>query len=301
MRVAALDLGTNTFILLVAEVSRGQITRVLHDEVRVIRLGQGVHLSRRFHADALVRAEACFLEFSQVIKRLGVTKILACATSAARDVVNKDELVAAGARHGIPIEIISGEREAELTFWGTIPDSLVEPVVIIDVGGGSTEFILGDKTGLIARKSLDIGAVRLTEMFVTAHPVPEQEFLNLTTHIQQQLLAIRQTFPAGIVSRLIAVAGTPTTLAAIDRELPFDAQAIEGYRLPLSRIDYWVKKLTQMSILERQALPGMEPKRADVLVAGSLILMLSCECFNAKDIEVSVRGLRFGVAKFLST
>lgn len=300
MRVAALDLGTNTFLLLIADVVDGRIDKVIHDEVRVIRLGQGVHENRKFHPDALKRAEDCFRDYSEVIKKHNVDRVLACATSAARDVSNRQDLIDAGARHGIPVQVISGEQEADFTFWGTIRDELNEPVVIIDVGGGSTEFILGDKSGLVARKSVDIGAVRLTEMFVSEHPVPSDELAKMTGYIQDKLKEIRAVFPPDLASRLIAVAGTPTTLAAIDLESPFDPEKIDGYNLPLNRIRHWVQRLAALTVPERQALAGMEPKRADVIVAGSLILMLSCQCFNARDIEVSIRGLRYGLARFLS-
>jgi exopolyphosphatase/guanosine-5'-triphosphate,3'-diphosphate pyrophosphatase len=299
MRVAALDLGTNTFILLIADVSDRKIERVIHDEVRVVRLGQGVHLSRRFHPEALERAEECFKRFRDVINRHQVERVLACATSAARDVSNGPELIALASRYDIPIQIISGEREAELTFWGTIREDLEGPVVIIDVGGGSTELILGDHTGLIARTSVDVGAVRLTEMFVTAHPIAPIEMAKMTSYIQEHLRKARAQIPADQETRLIAVAGTPTSLAAIDQAQPFDVNRVDGYKLPLGRVRQWVQRLAEMTVAERQALAGMEPKRADVLPAGSLILMLSSQAFQARELEVSVRGLRYGLARSL--
>ncbi len=299
MRVAALDLGTNTFLLFIAEVNNGRIETVVRDEVRVIRLGQNVHESRRFHPEALGRAEACFSEFRGFIKAAKVDRTLAVATSAARDVTNGDELVKLAARFDIPVEIVSGEREAELTFWGTIKDE-AQPILIIDVGGGSTEFILGDRTGLIARQSLDIGSVRLTEMFVSGHPIQAQEMAAMANLIQDRLQSIRGYFPSDEISVLTAVAGTPTTLAAMDLMAPYEAEKIEGHILTLAKLRNWVQKLANMTIADRQALIGMEPKRADVIVGGSLILMLSCQCFNARSVQVSIRGLRYGVARWLS-
>lgn len=299
MRVAALDLGTNTFILLVADVVDGRIENVIHDEVRVVRLGQGVHGSGRLHPEALQRAEECLRDFKAVIDRSGVERTLACATSAARDAENREELIGLGSRYGIPIRTISGEQEAEFTFWGTIRDDLHGPVVIIDVGGGSTEFILGDRSGPIARKSVDIGSVRLTEMFVSGHPVSASDMMKLFSHIQEKLRDIHAAFPAPAASKLLAVAGTPTTLAAIDIGSGFDAARIDGYILPLAKIRDWIQRLAAMTVAERQALAGMEPKRADVIVAGGLVLMLSCQCFNAREVEVSVRGLRYGIARHL--
>ena len=297
MRVAALDLGTNTFLLLVAEVEHGRIVEVLHDEVRVVRLGQGVHENRRFHADALKRARECLYDYSQTIRRLGAERTKACATSAARDVANGQDLIQIGASVGIPIDIISGEREAELTFLGTISEKDRGPVMIIDVGGGSTEYIFGAENKIIARKSLDIGSVRLTEMFVSEHPIPAIEMAKMTGYVQDQIRAIREIAPRELASRVIAVAGTPTTLATLDQGMPFESDRVHGYRLPLGRIRSWVQQLAGLTVEERQKLAGMEPKRADVLVAGALVLMVSAQSFQAAELEVSIRGLRYGLAR----
>lgn len=302
MKVAALDLGTNTFILLIAEVREGRIEKVLHDEVRIVRLGQGVHQSRRFHPEALERAEACFKDFSQVIRKYDVSRTLACATSAARDVQNGQDLIDIAARHGIPVEIISGEQEAEYTFTGTLRGELEAPAMIVDTGGGSTEYILGEGSKIVARKSLDIGSVRLTEMFVTQHPIAPSEIKKMTSYIDEQLKLAKSALPSRASgAKLIAVAGTPTTLAAIDQGLPFETERVDGYRIPVERIEAWAKRLAAMKVEERQHLAGMEPKRADVIVAGALILMQSARAFAAKEIEVSTRGLRYGVAKRLAS
>lgn len=297
MKVASLDLGTNTFLLLVCEVEHGKIVEVLHDEVRVVRLGQGVHESRAFHPEALERVEDAFKNFSAIIRRLGVERVLACATSAARDVTNKDALIELGKKYQIPIEIISGEREAELTFLGTIRDDWQGPVVIIDVGGGSTEFILGDETGLIARKSFDVGSVRLTEKFVTGHPIEPFEIAKMTGAILKEFGSLDKTFPIDENTRVIAVAGTPTTLATIDMGQPFEHELVDGYRLSSLKLKQWANRLSQMTIEERQQLAGMEPKRADVIVAGTLVLIMASEVLHAPELEVSVRGLRYGIVR----
>lgn len=309
MKVAALDLGTNTFLLLVAEAVQGKITSVIHDEVRVVRLGQGVHASKRFHPDALARADQCFADFAQIIKRIGVSRILACATSAARDVANGSELIDLGKKHGIPIEVISGEREAELTFLGTVrnedgvPKDVIKKVdlSVVDVGGGSTEIICGTVAGISSRQSVDVGSVRLTEMFVTAHPISLLELKKMTTYISKRIeVAVKNmgTMPNGPV---IAVAGTPTTLATLEQGLPFETQRVDGFELSIDRLRHWVNILAGMTIEQRQKLAGMEPKRADVIVAGALVLLLTAEALGVKGVIVSIRGLRYGVAKLLST
>lgn len=320
MRVAALDLGTNTFLLLIAEVENGEIRQVLHDEVRVIRLGQGVGESRRFHADALLRAEIAFQDYAAVIRKFQPSKVLACATSAARDVLNKQDLFDIAARAGIPLEVISGEREAELTFLGALKPQLgrEEAItkaatpstrsggvqIVIDVGGGSTEFILGDDSGIRRSKSYDIGAVRLTESHVTQHPISHQEKDRMWDVINHEFLDVGRVFhleASELQTRnIIAVAGTPTTLAALDLQQSFNPEKIEGYVLTRDRIQHWIDRLSPMTIDQRSRLPGMEPKRADVIVAGAMILAAACDKLVVSSVEVSIRGLRYGIAKSLS-
>ncbi|MES2964621.1 MAG: Ppx/GppA phosphatase family protein [Bdellovibrionota bacterium] len=298
MKVAAIDLGTNTFLLLVAEVMGGRIDRVLHDEARVIRLGQGVNQTKRLHPEALARAKECFAEFAHTIQKLGVDKVRAVATSAARDVENGSELIALGADFGIPIDIIPGEMEAELTFWGTFREDPKGPAVIVDTGGGSTEYILGGPDGIEERISLDIGSVRMTEMFVTRHPIPSAEMTKMTNFIRDQVSVLRGKFSVS-GKNLVAVAGTPTTLAAIDQGRAFESDLVDGHVLTLERLGEFVDTMVKMSVEERQKLAGMEPKRADVIVAGALILKSSCEALGATGLEVSVRGLRYGLARKL--
>ncbi len=300
MRVAAIDLGTNTFILLIAEVEGGEIVRVLHDEVQVVRLGQGVHQSKEFHPEALGRAEACLAAFSGVIRKHRVERIRACATSAARDVRNTHELAALGEKYGIPIEIISGEREAEYTYWGTIRPPLQQPVLIVDVGGGSTEFIYGNHSGIIARQSIDLGSVRLTELFVSKHPIPMPELRLMTGFVKERITVLKAQLPLVDVKKIIAVAGTPTTLAMLDQGIPeYSADHVDGYILKTDRLYKWFERLVGLRVDERQRLIGMQSGRADVIVAGLLILLAAAEAFDVKEFEVSTRGLRFGLAQEL--
>lgn len=303
MRVAALDLGTNTFLLLVAEVEVGRIVRVIHDEARVVRLGQDVNRTHRFHPEALIRARECLRDYASVIRTHGAESVLACATSAARDVENREEFLQLGREFGIPIEVISGEREAELTFLGTIPDNLSSPIQIIDVGGGSTEFVLGDRNGIISRTSVDVGSVRLTEKWVTRHPIPALELKSMSDDVTKEFEKLDSIYESTKIDpstvRVIAVAGTPTTLATIDQGLPFESERVHGYHLSIQRLDHWIRRLADMTIEERQNLAGMEPKRADVIVAGAIVLKEAAKKLGANVLEVSVRGLRYGIARSL--
>lgn len=304
MRVATLDLGTNTFLCLICDVEDGIIQTVFEDQVRVVRLGQDVNKTRKLHPEALKRAEECFKEFAQLISDHRPDRVMAFATSAARDVQNANELFELGKRFAIPIQVISGEQEAECTFAGTIDSELTKPVAIVDVGGGSTEFIIGDQEGIKFRTSLDIGSVRLTERFITEHPVKDIELKNLEQHLTNEtstLSSILDKLPIELKpSKVIAVAGTPTTLATLDMGLPFEGDKVHGYKLSLSAIKVWADKLRLMTIEERQSLAGMEPKRADVIVAGALTLLHSCKVFECEEVEVSIRGLRYGIAKLMS-
>lgn len=304
MRVATLDLGTNTFLCLISEVEHGQIKKVLVDQQRVVRLGQDVNKTRRLHHDALKRADECFKEFAKLIADHSPERTLAFATSAARDVQNSNELFEIGKRYKIPIQVISGEQEAECTFLGTIDQVLTNPVAIVDVGGGSTEFIIGDNSGIKFRKSLDIGSVRLTEKFLTAQPNHPDELKKLEAHLTHETSLLKSELNKLEKSlkpnKVIVVAGTPTTLATVNMGQPFKNEKVHGYKLTLSLMRSWAEKMSRMTVEQIQNLAGMEPKRADVFVAGTLTLLHSCEVFGHEEVEVSTRGLRYGIAKLIS-
>lgn len=295
MKVASLDLGSNTFILLISELKEGQIVKVFHDETRVTRLGQGVSSSQMFHPDALARAEEALRAYSEIIKRECCEQVLAVSTSAARDVKNSVELLALGQRYGIPIQIISGEKEAELTYWGTVMESQrhLNPVVI-DIGGGSTE-IIGFINQSLRGLSLNIGAVRLTEMFLKQHPCEANEVRALEEYLEEHLELKSAELPIGL-GPAIAVAGTPTTLAMVDQGIEFDESKVNNYVLSLDKIEYWIDRMSKMSVAKRQDLTGMQPKRADVIVAGALILKWVLKKLGVNHVSVSTRGIRYGLA-----
>lgn len=303
MRVAAIDLGTNTFLLLVADVENGKIKKVIYDDVQVVRLGQGVHSSRRLHPDALLRANNCFESFAQKINEFGAVVTQAFATSAARDVENKQDLINLGLKHAIPIEIISGEREAELTYLGARDGDEVAAgtsAIIIDVGGGSTEVIYGKGQKVLQRVSIDVGSVRLSEMFVKTHPIVKSTLDEMSEYILKKLAGSLVDFPKDRGQEVLAVAGTPTTLATLELGHSFESDRVHGLGLPVSRLRYWVEHLAKMTVDERQKLAGMDPKRADVIVAGTLVLCMVSEALRAENLKVSIRGLRYGIAKILS-
>lgn len=294
MRVAALDLGSNTSLLLIAEIEGGQVARVLYDETRVTKMGQGVHASRRLHPEALARLDECLGDYQNIIKQNHCERIVAVATSAARDVSNGELLLDLGRRHGIPIHVIPGAREAQLTFRGALCDrASAKGIAVIDVGGGSTE-VISEVWGEPKGTSVDVGSVRLTELFVTGHPTAFAERAALRDYSAQAFA--QAALPKGPFREVVAVAGTPTTLAALDQHRDFKEELVHGYKLPLKTIEYWADRLATMSVEEREKLPGMQPKRADVIVTGAEILANAIRALGKSEVTVSTRGVRYGAA-----
>lgn len=294
MRIAALDLGSNTSLLLIADVEDGQLRQVLHDETTITRLGQGVHADRRFHPDALERMRQCLTKYQNTIREFKCDRVVAVATSAARDVANGQDLIQIGRERQIPIHIISGAQEAQLTFRGAVCDRpSTEGLAVIDVGGGSTE-VITNSLGTVQGTSVDVGSVRLTELFVKSDPIRPQE----QTQVRDYAAAAfaRAPIPQGPFREVVAVAGTPTTLAALDQAIDFKEELIHNYKLSLQKIDTWIERLAKMSLNEREKLKGMQPKRADVIVPGSVILGAAIRALQQTEVTVSTRGVRYGVA-----
>ena len=297
MKVAALDLGSNTFLCLIAEVENSQITKIYHDSVEAVRLGQELSKNKKFHPEALQRADKCLQEFSKIIEQHKPQHILAMATSAARDAENKEEFFAIAKKHNIPLEIIAGDKEASITYKGGVSAQGYEPTqrMVIDIGGGSTEFIFGKGLQLLNGKSLDIGCVRLTERFISAQPTPANEIEKITSYIQQELQQILKLKPANFkVEEILAVAGTPTAIAAAEIG-GFVAEKIDGYKLTEKSLNTWLDKLQKASVEEKIKM-GIPAGRADVIIIGVITLLQTLKAFNLSDIIVSTRGVRYGVA-----
>lgn len=291
--VAAIDMGTNSFLLLVL----GADGAVIHDESQIVKLGQGLNLTKKLHPDALSRANVTLTQFREKldsIKMSGVEikKTLALATSAARDASNSGDLKTICENLNIPLEIISGEREAELTFRGAVYGlNKNESLSVLDIGGGSTELVQG-KEFINSRISLNIGCVRITEMFF------EWEFScetisKASEYIQKELNKIPLEIKNS--THWIAVAGTPTSLASIELG-GFDPQRVDGYILSKSQLEIRLKQMQQSSTDQLVKTWGLQRGRAEVLPAGTLILLEIMNHLNISSIQVSTRGIRFGLA-----
>lgn len=299
MKVAALDLGSNTFLLLVCDVENGQVKSIYRDEIQVTKLGQGVHANKKFHPDALIRAEECLREFSEMIRAERPERVLAVATSAARDVSNGQELFKIGDKYGIPIQIIPGHLEAQITFEGATYDIKdKEGLAAIDVGGGSTEVISLGPDGRTSGVSVDVGSVRLTEMFVTGHPIAEKEVKSIVDYAEKKFLDAKAQIPKNKLREVIGVAGTPTTLAAVIQNQPYKDELVHGFKISIETLEEWLYKLAKMDLNTRKSLVGMDPLRADVIVAGTAVLIAAMRSLKTKLLTVSTRGVRYGVALY---
>jgi exopolyphosphatase/guanosine-5'-triphosphate,3'-diphosphate pyrophosphatase len=297
MKVAALDLGTNSFLCLISEVKNGEIQQIYSDQVQIVRLGQDVNRTRRFQPEALQRARHCLEMFQKTIQQHRPEKVLAMATSAARDVSNAEELFQIGRDLNIPIEIIPGEKEAEITFKGSISGLPKDQKVraVIDIGGGSTEIIAGTDQKILGGRSINVGAVRLTEMFFPHQPPKPEEIHKFQDHLQKEMAPLIKELASYKIQELIAVAGTPTELVAATIG-KFDPVQIDGYVLSEKRLQDWVNKFKKSSTLERTENMGISKGRADVILAGTMIMHHVLKAMNFTSLKVSTRGVRFGVA-----
>jgi exopolyphosphatase / guanosine-5'-triphosphate,3'-diphosphate pyrophosphatase len=306
MRVAALDIGTNTVLLLIADVDDTKF-RVVRDDHAIARLGEGVDRTHHISDAAYERFISILREHQKTIAEFNCDHIIAAATSAMRDAENRDEIIER-TKHdtGIDVEILSGDDEARLTYRGAlvgmttpIPSPSVRGGVrfaVVDIGGGSTEISIGKGDMFKRGASIDIGALRLTERYFSSSPIAADAKETARKLVRESLQNI--TLELKPSTQLIAVAGTPTTLAAMDQGLPaFDAASVHGYILHRQAIEQMLDILFSTSttaLLER--FPSVNKARADILPAGTLILAEVMDHLGAEQITVSTQGLRYGIA-----
>ncbi|MDP1678376.1 MAG: Ppx/GppA phosphatase family protein [Bacteroidota bacterium] len=297
MRIASIDIGTNTILLLIADVNKDGIVKVVHDEQVIARLGKGVDENRIISQETFLRAKGFLVHYKEVCAAFSVDHIAAVGTSALRDARNNYEFISfIKDSIGITIEIFSGDDEAKWTYIGGISDFIgqSENFSVIDIGGGSSEIISGNSTQILSKVSLDIGSVRITERILKNSP-PEisdlmkaHEFI-LSTIPSEQIKSIHSTFAIG-------VAGTLTTLAALHQQLPkYIPEKISGYVLSIDDIRSMFAVLKDKSLEQIVAFPQISSGRADIILAGIMILMGFMEKSGLKQITVSDRGLRFGI------
>jgi exopolyphosphatase/guanosine-5'-triphosphate,3'-diphosphate pyrophosphatase len=305
MRVATIDIGTNTVLLLVAERGADGVLRAVEERATITRLGEGVDRTKRLAPAAIERTRACLEEYAGVVRGAGASRVAVVGTSAMRDAGGGEE-VRACVRDALTVEarVVSGEEEARLTFRGALsglPMDAPGRVAVFDIGGGSTEVVIGrrgDPPSLAFAESFDVGSVRLTERHV-AHDPPTTEEREVLSRVAREAFAGVPALPG--VEPPIGIAGTVTTLAAVSLALvPYDGARLHGHVMPRAQLQAVVDRLARLDLAFRRDVPGMEPKRADVIVAGGLIALALMDQWNAKALRVSDRGVRWGLAEELA-
>ncbi|MGQ4430687.1 Ppx/GppA phosphatase family protein [Streptomyces sp. SAS_260] len=307
-RVAAVDCGTNSIRLLVADVdpATGQLVD-LDRRMTIVRLGQGVDKTGRLAPEALERTFAACRDYAAIIKELGAERLRFVATSASRDASNRDDFVRGVLDIlGVEPEVVTGDEEAELSFTGatrelTGRDDLARPYLVVDIGGGSTEFVVGDDA-VRAGRSVNIGCVRMTERHlvrdgkVTDPPTPDQ-ITAMRADIEAALDLAEETVPLREARTLVGLAGSVTTVSAIAQNLPaYDAEAIHHSRVSYDRVREITESLLRSTHAERAAIPSMHPGRVDVIGAGALVLLSIMERVGASEVVVSEHDILDGIA-----
>lgn len=298
-RVAAIDIGTNSVLLLVAERSSGALSAIV-ERATITRLGEGVDRHGELSAAARARTLECLARYADEARSLGVAAIAAVGTSAMRDARGGPEFAADAARVlGAPPRIVSGDEEARLTFGGALSGlEIAGASLVFDVGGGSTELVVGAGRVPGARVSLDVGAVRLSERHV-AHDPPLPSELDAARATVRAALASAPRPPDG--ATVVGVAGTVTTLAAIALEIvPYDGARVHGATLSADAVSDVAARLAKLPLARRREVPGLDPKRADVIPCGAVIVEETLSCFGARELVVSDRGVRWGLAEALA-
>lgn len=298
MRVAAIDCGTNSIRLLIADVD-GTNFREIVREMEIVRLGQGVDKTGQFHPDAITRTLAAVDSYARTIAAKGVEKIRFCATSATRDATNRDLFInGVKERLGIEPEVIPGEVEAALSFQGATKDfNKVEgPFLVIDIGGGSTEFVFGTDKVEFA-KSMNIGCVRMSERHFTGGEAEPGQIAEATADIDEAIAQAAKIVPIKDAKTLIAVAGTATTVAAAALDLPeYDRYSIHLSRISAEKTHAISKQFLAMSRDARAALGYMHPGRVDVIGAGALVLSRIMYATGASEFVASESDILDGMA-----
>jgi exopolyphosphatase / guanosine-5'-triphosphate,3'-diphosphate pyrophosphatase len=279
-RVAAIDCGTNSIRLLIADVEAGQLTDV-HREMRIVRLGQGVDATGQFAPDAIARTRAALTDYAALLRHHDVSRVRMVATSATRDAANRDEFFGMTAEvlgavvPGAVAEVITGAEEAQLSFLGAVAelDSAGAPFVVVDLGGGSTEVVLGDSHGVAAAFSADIGCVRLTERCLHSDPPTAAEVAAAREVVRDKLAEALAVVPVEGARTWVGVAGTFTTIAALAQQMTtYDAAAIHLSRVTFAELLPVCEQLIGMTRKQRAALGPMHEGRVDVIGGGALVV-----------------------------
>jgi exopolyphosphatase/guanosine-5'-triphosphate,3'-diphosphate pyrophosphatase len=290
-RVAAIDLGTNSTRLLVADVGGGDLEEVSR-RLTITRLGEGVDRRRRLLPVPIARVRSCLTEYRRELEALGATRTLAIATSAVRDAENGEAFLGEIEwSYGFATRLLDGGEEAALMLRGVSSGrGALDGVLLVDIGGGSTELVPGGDGAAPAAVSLDVGCVRLTERFLRSDPPAKPELAAAAAYV-------RSLLPPLAPRAAIGVAGTVTTLATLDLgDEAYDPARTHGHRLSRAAVERELERLAGMTNEERLRVPGIEPGRAPVIVAGTVVLREVLDAYGLAEIEVSERDILHGAA-----
>lgn len=297
-RVAAIDCGTNSIRLLIADITDGKFREIIR-EMEIVRLGQGVDKTKSFHPDAISRTLAATEKFASLIKSKGVEKIRFCATSATRDASNRN-LFIDGVRDilGIEVEVIPGEEEATLSFLGATKelDQQQAPFLVVDIGGGSTEFVIGSDQ-VSAAKSVNIGCVRMSERHLNQQPPTSAQIQSAIIDIDKAIAEAAAVVPITTAQTLVAVAGTATTVAAAALDLAeYDRYAIHLSRISAEKVHKVAAMFQRITRDEIAKLGYMHSGRVDVINAGALVLSRVMAATGATEFVASESDILDGIA-----
>jgi exopolyphosphatase / guanosine-5'-triphosphate,3'-diphosphate pyrophosphatase len=299
LRVAVVDIGTNSTRLLIADVEGTRVHEV-ERRTTVTNLGRGVEHTGTLCSDAVDGVCGVVADYKATYEELGAERVLAIATSAVRDAVNGEAFIAElRERFGLDTRLLTGEEEAHLTYLGvTAQRPGDETILVFDIGGGSTELIVGSGSELSFHTSLQAGTIRHSERHLTCDPPEPHELEELADdvrHLIEDAVSARGAEGGSVLA--IAVAGTPTSLAAIDQELePYDSSRVHGHRLGMRTIQHMLSRLASLPLAERLRVPGLHPGRAPTIVAGAVILVQVMRAFSLDEIEVSEQDILHGSA-----
>lgn len=303
--VAAIDCGTNAIRLLVAEVDSAG---TLHEHVRlmqIVRLGEGIDRTGEFAPEALARTFAAVDEYAEVIRTLEVSRTRFVATSASRDASNRDEFTAGVRRRlGIDPEVITGTEEAALSFAGAVrglpPGLAAAPALVVDIGGGSTEFVLGVSEPEYSA-SVDVGCVRMTERHLHDDPPTAEQIAAAWVDIEAAVAAAGQRVPFAEAGALVGLAGSVTTVAAMAMDLPeYDASVLHGAVVSAGDVAGVTARLLAMTRAERAELPFMHPGRVDIIAGGAMVLQAAMRAAGADRVVVSETDILDGIVYSLA-
>jgi exopolyphosphatase/guanosine-5'-triphosphate,3'-diphosphate pyrophosphatase len=296
--VAVVDIGSNSTRLLVADVLAGRVSEV-ERQSRVTRLGRGVDLTGQLAAEAIEAACSAIADYVAICREADVEKVESIATSAVRDATNGSAFVAElRERFALSARVLDGEEEARLTYLGaTSENPPSEPTLVVDIGGGSTELIVGTGGEIAFHTSLQAGVVRHSERHIGSDPPTTQELEALAADIRS-LIESAIAGQAGIVAQAgIAVAGTPTSLASVELGLePYDPKQVHGHTLTLTSIQRLLSRLASAPLDKRAQIAGMHPDRAPTIVAGVVILIETMRAFDLESITVAEHDILYGCA-----